>query len=135
MDPPPPPPGSYGVEPFCRLFVEGALCNATQGLLVAGPSLEVNILCSQFTLTGIPASCLTVQGRSEHESCAHAAVARAWLFLNGFKAICDDVPLHSLKDCNAGLGRSPQDTHVPGPAKLVRFWEGGWVVTGAGRPA
>ncbi|GAB4823095.1 hypothetical protein N2152v2_010141 [Parachlorella kessleri] len=69
---------SHGVEPFCRLFVEGALCDATQGLLVGKPSLEVDIFCSQFTLTGVPASCLSVQGPPGADSWFNLRYLLSW---------------------------------------------------------
>jgi hypothetical protein len=56
--------GGYGVEPFCRIYVENALCNATQGLISARPWLELSILCSQFTSRVIPARCISVKGEA-----------------------------------------------------------------------
>ena len=50
------------MAPFCRLYVEDALCDAQEGLISPRPWLELDVFCSQSVLKPIDPGCLVVEG-------------------------------------------------------------------------
>ena len=70
------------------MYLDNALCNATQGLLQSRPFLAFSMWCSFNTLDAAPAKCFTLKGRLPAcgRACGHAWEGSR----DGFS--CGDVP-------------------------------------------